>query len=99
MIERGQPNENTHTNPAFSDTLAKPAWKEIQRTSIEISNETLIPGEFGIKVVRGTFSCVLRKNKEACSIKLLKGTVLFGESVVLIDKLVCSVRKEYKTMI
>ena len=99
MIERGQPNENTHTNPAFSNTLAKPAWKEIQRTSIEISNETLIPGDFGSKVVRGTFSCILRKNKEACSIKLLKGTVLLVELVVLIKKLVCSVCKEYKTMI
>ena len=73
MLERNR-NVNTYTNPGFSDTLTKPAWQEIPRTSIEISSETLIPGEFGITVVRGTFSSVLGKNKEICSIKMLKGT-------------------------
>ena len=82
MLERRQQKENSYTNPAFAETWTKPAWQEIQRTSIEISNETLIPGEFGITVVRGTLASVLKKNKEACYIKMLKGNNFFKIAVV-----------------
>jgi hypothetical protein len=80
MTERKKPNENTFTNVGFSDTLPKPAWswKEIIRTSIEISNETLMPGEFGVTVARGTFSCSVEKRKESCSVKMLKGTIIIA---------------------
>ena len=93
MIERRKQKENTHTNLAFSHTFVKPAWKELQRTSIEISNETLVPGDYGIKVVRGRLipGC-LGKNKEPCSVKMLKGTVLFDESVLFLNKLLCIVQ-------
>ncbi|CAB4042097.1 Fibroblast growth factor receptor 1, partial [Paramuricea clavata] len=72
MTERKKLNENTFTNVGFSGTVPKSAWKEILRTSIEISNETLIPGEFGVTVARGTFSCSDEKRKELCSVKMLK---------------------------
>jgi hypothetical protein len=75
MIERKRQNESTYTNVAFSATPANSAWKEIIRASIEISNETLIPGEFGITTVRGTLSFPLKKKKEACSVKMLKGDI------------------------
>ena len=84
MMERGRQNENAYTNPAFSNTFANPAWEEIQRSLIEVLDETLIPGEFGIKIVRGTFSCILGTKNEACSIKLLKGSALLEKCVVLI---------------
>ena len=92
MIERRKQNENTHINPAFSHTFVKPAWKELQRTSIEISNETLVPGDYGITVVPGRFSGSLGKNKEPCSVKMLKGTILFDESVLFVNKLLCIVQ-------
>ena len=93
MIERRKQKENTHTNLAFSHTFVKPARKELQRTSIEISNETLIPGYYGITVVRGRFSGSLGKNKEPCSVRMLKGTVLFDESVLFLKQIVvyCSI--------
>ena len=73
MIEKRQQSENTYTNPAFSNTFAKLSWQELQRSSIEISRDTLNAGKFGITLVRGTFSCILGKNKEACFVKMLKG--------------------------
>ncbi len=73
MLEKKTRKENTYTNVAFSHTLETSGWEEILRTSIEISDETLIPGEFGITVVRGTLFCPLEKTKEWCCVKMLKG--------------------------
>ncbi len=78
MLEKKTKNENTYTNVAFSHTPETSGWKEIPRTSIETSHETLIPGEFGITVVQGTFLCPLEKTKGACSVKMLKGKIKYS---------------------
>jgi hypothetical protein len=88
MLGRRQQNENAYTNREFSDldTSEKHSWQEINRSSIEISSdhETLIPGELGITLVRGTLSSFLGKNKKPCFIKMLKGIVKY---VLFQDKL------------
>ena len=73
MIAKKRQNENAYANLAFPDTFENPKWTEFQRKSIEICNNTLFSGEFGIKVVRGNFTYSLVKNKRACSVKMLKG--------------------------
>ena len=75
MTERSKRNENTYTNMAFSEKLSKSTWKNILRTSIEVLGETIIPGEFGFTVCRGTLSCSDGKTKEACLVKILQGKV------------------------
>ena len=66
-------NEDTYTNVEFSNTQISSAWEEILRTCIEISNEILIPGDFGSHIVRGTFLGPLEKKRETCSVKMLIG--------------------------
>ena len=79
MIERGEQGKGKVTCVAVVDRHAKGAWDEIPLKSIEISKDTLIPGDFSSTVVLGTFSCNSGKQRETCSIKMLKGT---NESVL-----------------
>jgi hypothetical protein len=73
MVERRIWDENMFTNVAFRDESTRSPWKEILKTSIEISDEIIIPGNFGIALVRGTFSRTRGGKKQSCSVKLLKG--------------------------
>ena len=66
-------NEKAYANLTFSDTFKNPEWTEFPRTSVEISNKTLVSGQFGMKVMRGNLSHSLGNNKRACSVKMLKG--------------------------
>lgn len=72
MSEWKRANENTYTNMAFSDTLSHSSWKEIRRTSVVLSKDTLIPG-FKVTVVHGTYSGDQENKKEACLVKMMKG--------------------------
>ena len=74
MTEWRRASENTYTNMAFSDALSHSSWKEIRRTSIELSKDTLMLG-LNVTVVRGTFSCNLGKKKEPCCVKMVKGNL------------------------
>lgn len=75
MSEWRRASENTYTNMAFSDTLSNSSWKELPRTSIELSKDTLIPG-LNVTVVRGKFqSYDFGNKKEACSVKMVTGNL------------------------
>lgn len=66
--------ENVYLNNAFSETQPRTtSWKEIPKTSIEVTNKTLITGNFGITVVEGKFLSRFETAKEPCAIKMLKG--------------------------
>jgi hypothetical protein len=78
MITRQRHNENAYENMAFSSGTHKSrAWTEFPRASVEISNKTLVSGEFGTtKIVKGSLTFSLGNKKEVCSVKMLKGKVL-----------------------
>ena len=69
-----QINKSSFENAAFFDTPSSSGWTEILRSSIEISDKTLIPGEYGTIVAQGTHAYA--KKKETCSIKMLKGNII-----------------------
>ena len=71
MLERKNQNKGSFKNTAFFNTASSAGWMEILRPSIEISDETLIPGEYGAIFAQGSVAC--EKKNEACSLKMLKG--------------------------
>ena len=71
MLERRQQKENTFTNVALFDTPSCSGWTEILRSSVEISEKTLMPGEYGAIVAKGALKCA--KETKPCSLKMLKG--------------------------
>ena len=75
MLERKNQNKCSFKNAAFFDAASSPEWIEILRSSIQISDKTLIPGEYGAIVAQGAVAC--GKKKEACSLKMLKGNDIY----------------------
>ena len=75
MVDRSESNKDKCNSVEIKST-SKPVWKEIPLKSIEIFNDSLIPGSFGSTVVRGTFSLNSGKKRETCSVKMLKGTTV-----------------------
>ena len=75
--------DNVYENEGFTaQTNTKKCWDEIPRTSIELTQNTLVPGHFGVIVVEGKVSKPLLDSIEPCSVKLFKGTYMVCLKVV-----------------
>ena len=75
MVDRSESSKDKCTSVEIKST-SKPAWKKIPLKSVEIFNDSIIPGNFGSIVLRGTFSLNSGKKRETCLIKMLKGTTV-----------------------
>ena len=74
--ETGEQSENGSTSFTVAYRPPRVTWKELSRKSIEIFEDTLIPGELGAVVVRGALSCNSGEKSETCAVKILKGSAV-----------------------
>ena len=72
MVIRDEQGDNVYENDGFTQTNTTKSWDEISRTSIELTKNVLVSGQFGVIVVEGKVRRSLLVS-EPCSVKLLKG--------------------------
>ena len=76
MEETGEQSENRSTNFTVAYSPPRVTRKELSRKSIKIFEDTLIPGELGAVVVRGSLSCNSGEKSTTCAVKILKGSAV-----------------------
>ena len=99
MITRRRHNKNSNENLVFSSGTHKSrAWTEFARASVQISNKTLVSGEFGTtKIVKGNLTFSLGNIQRECSVKMLKGKVLVFNYTAILNT--CSKAQRKTTLV
>ena len=81
LVIRDEQGDNVYENDGFTQTNTTKSWDEISRTSIELTKNVLVSGQFGVIVVEGKVRRSLLVS-EPCSVKLLKGMYIACLKVV-----------------